>query len=78
MQRSGKELMQAQNAVSIEYFKNSKRFADLLNGYFFNGDEVVRWEKCSGKRSCVAKDKKKRYKSYDKSKYCGFILQCGD
>ena len=36
--------MQAQNAVSIEYFKNSKRFADLLNGYFFNGDEVVRWE----------------------------------
>lgn len=44
MQRSGKELMQAQNAVSIEYFKNSKRFADLLNGYFFNGDEVVRWE----------------------------------
>ena len=36
--------MQAQNAVSIEYFKNPKRFADLLNGYFFGGTEVVRWE----------------------------------
>lgn len=77
MQRSGKELMQAQNAVSIEYFKNSKRFADLLNGYFFNGDEVVRWENVR-ERDPVLQKIKKRYKSYDKSKYCGFILQCGD
>lgn len=36
--------MQPQNAVSIEFFKNPKRFADLLNGYFFNGAEVVHWE----------------------------------
>ena len=36
--------MQPQNAVSIEFFKNPKRFADLLNGYFFDGTEVVHWE----------------------------------
>lgn len=40
----GRELMQAQNAVSIEFFKNPRRFADLLNGYFFNGVEVIHWE----------------------------------
>ena len=36
--------MQPQNAVSIEFFKNPKQFADLLNGYFFDGVEVVHWE----------------------------------
>lgn len=59
MQRSGKELMQAQNAVSIEYFKNSKRFADLLNGYFFNGDEVVRWENVRERDPVLQKIKRK-------------------
>ena len=51
--------MQAQNAVSIEYFKNSKRFADLLNGYFFNGDEVVRWENVRERDPVLQKIKRK-------------------
>ena len=59
MQRSGKELMQAQNAVSIEYFKNSKRFADLLNGYFFYGDEVVHWESVWERDPVLQKIKRK-------------------
>ena len=51
--------MQAQNAVSIEYFKNSKRFADLLNGYFFNGDEVVHWESVWERDPVLQKIKRK-------------------
>ena len=51
--------MQAQNAVSIEYFKNSKRFADLLNGYFFNGDEVVHWESVRERDPVLQKIKRK-------------------
>ena len=33
--------MQVQNAVSIEFFKNPKRFADLLNGHFFIGGNCI-------------------------------------
>lgn len=33
--------MQEKDAVSIEYFDNEKRFADLINGYIFCGRTVV-------------------------------------
>lgn len=38
----GKVQMQEQNVVSIDYFKVKKRFADLLNGYIYHGQEVIR------------------------------------
>ena len=33
--------MQEQNAVSMEYFKDPARFADLVNSVVFSGEEVV-------------------------------------
>lgn len=36
--------MQEKNAVSMEYFENPLRFADLINGYVFQGRQVVKEE----------------------------------
>ena len=36
--------MQEKDVVSIEYLEDPKRFADLLNGYVFEGQQVVRPE----------------------------------
>ena len=33
--------MQEKDAVSIEYFENPARFADLINGYVYQGQQVV-------------------------------------
>ena len=33
--------MQEQNAVSMEYFKDPARFADLVNSVVFSGEEIV-------------------------------------
>ena len=36
--------MQEKDVVSIEYFEEAERFADLLNGYMFGGDQIVKPE----------------------------------
>lgn len=36
--------MQEKNAVSMEYFETPARFADLINGYVFQGRQVVKEE----------------------------------
>ncbi|MDO4340692.1 MAG: hypothetical protein Q4C91_21855 [Eubacteriales bacterium] len=40
--------MQEKDAVSIKYFKDKRRFADLINGHLFGGKEFVKTvkEKC--------------------------------
>ena len=59
--------MQVQNAVSIEFFKNPKRFADLLNGYFFNGVEVVHLESVQERNPVLQKIKGKGTKVLTKA-----------
>lgn len=34
--------MQEQDAVSIDYFQDNERFADLINGYVYQGEELVK------------------------------------
>lgn len=34
--------MQNQNVISIDYLGNAARFADLLNGYIYRGQELVK------------------------------------
>lgn len=36
--------MQEKDVVSIDYFENPARFADLLNGYIYHGQEWIRPE----------------------------------
>ena len=33
--------MQEQNTASIDYFKNKERFADLINGYVYHGQQLI-------------------------------------
>ena len=33
--------MQEKDAVTIEYFEEPVRFADLVNGFVFHGEQVV-------------------------------------
>ncbi len=36
--------MQEKDVVSIDYFENSARFADLINGYIYHGEELIKPE----------------------------------
>ena len=38
------ELEMTKDVVSIEYFENPERFADLLNTYVYEGKQIVRGE----------------------------------
>ena len=58
--------MQDKDRVSIKYFEEKARFADLLNGYFFQGEAVVQAEDIQErKREIVIRQKdieKKKYR----------------
>ena len=47
--------MQSENVVSISYFENPSRFADLLNGYVYQGKEMVSAEEISEVNASVAR-----------------------
>ncbi len=52
--------MQKQNVVSIDYFENPIRFADLINGYIYHGRELIQPEDISEINRTVARiDKEK-------------------
>lgn len=34
--------MKEENAISIEYFRDFRRVADLINGVIFHGKQIVR------------------------------------
>lgn len=36
--------MQEKDVISVEYFEEPERFADLVNGYVFSGEQVVKPE----------------------------------
>ncbi|MDO4339491.1 MAG: Rpn family recombination-promoting nuclease/putative transposase [Eubacteriales bacterium] len=54
--------MQEQDAVSIEYFEDEERFADLLNGYLFHGRELVKAEDIQEKNRSVSLIRKNKGK----------------
>ena len=33
--------MQEQNLAASEYFKDKERFADLMNGYVYHGQQII-------------------------------------
>ncbi len=51
--------MQEKDAISIDYFEAPARFADLLNGYVYHGEERVRPEEVRELNRTVAKVMKK-------------------
>lgn len=52
--------MSEKDAVSITYFKDKERFADLLNGYFFSGEEIVSSGDISEKDRIITRTRKKK------------------
>lgn len=52
--------MQKQNVISIDYLENPARFADLLNGYVYHGQEMVKVEDIRELNGSVARISKKK------------------
>ena len=47
--------MQKQDVIPIHYFESPDRFADLINGYVYHGEERIRPENVREKSSSVAR-----------------------
>lgn len=47
--------MQKQDVIPIHYFESPDRFADLINGYVYHGEERIRPEDVREKNSSVAR-----------------------
>lgn len=52
--------MQKQNVISIDYLENPARFADLLNGYVYHGQEMVKVEDIRELNGSVTRISKKK------------------
>lgn len=50
--------MQEKDVISIEYFEDAERFADLLNGYVFQGKQVIRPEDVGEMNRVITKTQK--------------------
>lgn len=50
--------MQEKDVVSIEYFEEPERFADLLNGYVFEGEQVIKPEDVKEMNRVITKTQK--------------------
>ncbi len=50
--------MQEKDVVSIEYFEEPERFADLLNGYLFGGEQVVKPENVQERNRVIAQTRR--------------------
>lgn len=58
--------MQEKDVVSIEYFEDAEHFADLLNGYVFEGEQIVRPEDVKERNRVLTKTQKQEQRMRSK------------